>query len=81
MYKDWFNLAMLGLETQQVVWLRCMKLAAGGTAAQREASLMVSEKVEAATHAWMDSMTGASSGKIVRGYRTKVSANKRRLSR
>lgn len=81
MQKTWFNFAMLGMEAQQVMWLRCMKLAAGGAAGQREASLMVTEKAEAAVNAYMQLLTGASSAKVLRGYRTKVRANKRRLSR
>ncbi len=81
MQKTWFTLAMLGMEAQQVMWLRCLKMAAGGAAGQREANLMVSEKVEAAAKAYMQLLTGASSAKIMRGYRTKVRANRRRLSR
>ena len=81
MRKDWFNLMMLGLEAQHVIWLRSLKLAAGGAAAQREAGRMFVEKGEAAADAWMQLMTGASAGQIVRGYRTKVRANERRLSR
>jgi hypothetical protein len=82
MLKPWFDLtlnaAFLGLETQRVVGLRLMKLAAGGTAAQTEAQLMVSEKVAeaAATLA-----TGGSAHKVLQRYRTHVQANERRLTR
>jgi hypothetical protein len=45
MIKTWFDLtldaAFLGFETQRVVGLRLMKLAAGGAAAHTEAQLMV----------------------------------------
>jgi hypothetical protein len=81
MDKTWFNLATFGMEAQEVMWLRCMKLAAGGAAGERETNLMVSEKIDAATTAWLQMMTGASTGQILRGYRTKVRANRRRLSK
>ena len=50
-FKPWFNLAMLAAELQQVMWLRLIKLSAGGTNAYNEARLMTSEKVVAATQA------------------------------
>src|SRR3954453_22928934 len=43
--------AMLAMEAQQVVALRLMRLAVGGTAARPEARLMVAEKVAAAQKA------------------------------
>ena len=39
---------MLAAESQRVIWLRSMKLAARGTKAQREARLMITEKMAAA---------------------------------
>jgi hypothetical protein len=81
MQNIWFNLAMLGIEAQHVMWLRCLKLAEGGAAGRREAGLMVSEKVAAATTATMQVLSGASAGQVMRGYRAKVRANKRRLSK
>ena len=83
MLKPWFDLtlsaAFLGLETQRVVGLRLMKLAAGGTAAQTEAQLMVSEKVSAFIEASTALAAGGSPHKVVRGYRKHVRANARRL--
>src|SRR6478672_10120438 len=60
MYGPWFNLMMLGVESQQVIWLRLMKLAGGGAVADREARLMLTEKVIAASTATGRLMTGAS---------------------
>jgi hypothetical protein len=36
MLKFWLNVAMLAAESQRVIWLRMMKLSAGGPAAARE---------------------------------------------
>jgi hypothetical protein len=77
----WLDLAMLGVEAQQVIWLRLMKLSAGGSAAQREAALMVSEKVGAAAIATQKLMLGSSTLSVVRGYRRKVRSNAKRLSK
>ncbi len=75
------NTAFLGLETQRVVGLRLMKLAAGGTAAQTDAQLMVTEKMAAFAEAAVTLATGGSAHKVLRRYRTHVRANERRLSR
>ena len=72
---------MLGLESQSVIWLRLMKLAAGGPGAKAESDLMVAEKIAAAQNAGWQLMQGASPDSIVTGYRRTVRANKRRLSR
>ena len=84
MLKTWFDLsldaAFLGMETQRVVGLRLMKLAAGGTAAQAEAQLMVSEKMAAFAEAAATLATGGSTRKVIRRYRHHVRANERRLS-
>lgn len=77
----WLDYTMLMVEAQQVIWLRWLKMAAGGTAADREARLMVSEKMAAAGDAGMHMMLGASPDSVLRGYRSKVRANRRRLSR
>ena len=85
MLRTWFDLslntALLGLETQRVVGLRLMKLAAGGTAGQAEAQLMVTEKVAAFAGAAMTLAVGGSAGKVIHRYRKHVQANERRLSR
>lgn len=81
MFKPWWDVAMLAAESQQVIWLRCMKLAGGGAAAPREARRMVSEKLAVAAQAAAGAMLGASPGRTVKRYRKKVRANLRRLSK
>ncbi|MEO3387779.1 hypothetical protein [Mesorhizobium sp. CAU 1741] len=81
MHKLWFDMAMLGMEAQQVFWLRTMKIAKGGKLGEREARLMVSEKVMAAGETAQSLALGASPGSVVKAYRKKVRANARRLSR
>jgi len=77
----WYNLAMLAAESQRVIWLRSVKLAAGGEHALEEAQLMISEKAFAAFGAAGRLAMGDSPDRIVSGYRKKVRANARRLSR
>ena len=81
MFKTWWNVGMLAAEAQQVIWLRCMRLAAGGVTASAEAQRMVSEKVAAAVPAAAGIVMGDSAVKVVKRYRKKVRANRRRLSR
>jgi hypothetical protein len=79
-FSEWYGLAMLGLESQQVIALRMLRLAQGGPAAQAEASRMWPEKLAAAAHAGERLIKGDSSAKLIAGYRRKVRANARRLS-
>ena len=72
---------MLAVELQQVMWLRMLKLSAGGARAHDEAHLMASEKFVAATQAAGRLMLGDSPDRVVSRYRSKVRANARRLSR
>ena len=72
---------MLTVESQQVIWLRSMKLAAGGTKAEKEARLMVSEKMLMASLEGGRMLMGATSANVVKRYRSKVRANVKRLSR
>jgi hypothetical protein len=81
-----FDAWQLALEANTVIGLRMMKAAAGGPAAELEASRMVTEKVAAAfdLQAQLVSavLTGAHAGapsKAVAMYRRKVRANRRRL--
>lgn len=76
-----FEMTMLAFETQQAMWLRALKLSTGGAAGGREATLMVSEKVTAAQQAATKLILGAAPVTIIRGYRRKVRANVRRLSK
>ena len=80
MFATWYNLAMLVAESQQVMWLRFVRVAAGGPGAVDETNLMVTEKVAAATDAAVCLMMGCSPDHVVSSYRQRVNANARRLS-
>jgi hypothetical protein len=84
MFKGWWALsadgARLCLEAHHVVGLRLLRIAAGGTGAQAEATRMVTEKAEAFAEAAATLATGGSAQKILRRYRTRVRANARRLT-
>jgi hypothetical protein len=81
LHRSWIDLMMLAAESQQVIWLRTMRLAAGGPKAKGEAHRMVSEKVLAAGLESGRLVLGASAASVVKRYRTKVKANMRRLSK
>lgn len=81
MLASWFNLSMLAMESQQAIGLRLVRLASGGRGARDEARLMVSEKLASATHAAGRLMAGDTTDSVVSGYRRKVRANVRRLSK
>lgn len=81
MFKMLFEMSMLAFESQQVMWLRGARLAIGGPAADREAERMVAEKVAAAQQAVGKMMNGTAPIGVVRGYRRRVRANVRRLSK
>jgi hypothetical protein len=72
-------LMILAVEANGVVALRMMKLMSGDRDALKEASLMVSEKVDAAFEATAILMAGASGDEIVHRYRQHVAANAKRL--
>jgi hypothetical protein len=76
----------LGIEASTVIALRTMKIAAGGPAAQDEARMMISEKIEAGLDLQTKAMTGGlgftpegAANKTLAHYRRKVRANRRRL--
>ena len=73
--------ALLGFEAQRVIGLRLMKLAAGGPAAEIEATRMVGEKYAAMAEACVTLGSGGSAHAVVRRLRTHVRANQKRLSR
>ncbi len=76
----WVAGAMLAFESCEVIRLRWAKLAVGDHDAEREACLMVSEKLDAMFEAGASLMAGASAASIVGRYREHVAANARRLS-
>ncbi len=81
MYKSWLNMMMLASEAQQVIWLRTMKLAIGGVKAEREAQLMVSEKIMSAQTETLKLMMGGTFHGTAKNIRRKVRANRKRLSK
>ncbi len=81
MLKFWYNLTMLSLESQRVVHLRTMKLAMGGSEAQKEVQQMITEKIFASLRAAETFLNGGSTNLIVTQYRSRVRSNSRRLSR
>jgi hypothetical protein len=81
MFKFWYGAAMLSFEAQQVIGLRMMKLAMGGTKAQTEANLMMTEKVTEAIAVAATLMRGGSGHAVVAQVRRRVRSNSRRLSR
>lgn len=85
----WLQSMLLGVEAQQVMALRMMRLFAGGAAAEAEMWRMCSEKPAAAALAIVEASTAAATGRqgaaiargTIRGYRKRVRANHRRLAR
>jgi hypothetical protein len=78
----------LGMEASEVIGLRMIKAACGGAAAEREATLMITEKAQAALDAQFliaqSVLTGKghlAPGRAVALYRRRVQANRRRLKR
>lgn len=91
-FGNWAAIAMkstmLALESQQVIALRLTKLALGEPDSQREAELMVTEKVQAMVDsgqmmfkATLGGHADMGAGKVIEHYRTTVRANRRRLSK
>lgn len=78
----------LGMDSASVIGLRAMKIAQGGSAAGKEAELMVTEKMATAFDVQLQWMTGGfglnpatATRKAVGEYARKVRANRKRLSR
>jgi hypothetical protein len=84
-----FDMMRLGLEAQSVITLRTMKIMQGGAAAERETRQMVTEKMAAAIEAGAAVTAGMIEGqgratltrKAMKGYKRRVTANRKRLSR
>ena len=76
----WLAGAMLAFESCEVIRLRLAKLAIGGDGSDREACLMVDEKINAMFEAGASLMAGASAATVIGRYREHVAANAKRLS-
>lgn len=85
--KAWFEAAQFGADSQRVIAMRMMRLAAGGPLAATEAQRMVSEKVAAFAESQGVMMAALVAGqsfetaaaKAYAPYRRAVRANRRRL--
>jgi len=85
----WLQSALLVLDAQWVIGLRMARLFAGGAAAEAEMSRLVWEKLVAAAEAMSDAAAATAGGRsgvaiahqTLRGYRKRVRANRRRLTR
>ncbi len=86
----WFGLAWqsaeLAIEAQQVIALRVAKITAGGRQAEREAALMLTEKLSALAvtqhlmlNACLQGKPEKGAKRVVGYYGRRVGANKRRL--
>jgi hypothetical protein len=75
----WYVTTLLAMEAQEVIFLRMLKLAAGGPQAASEASRMITEKAAAGAAAATALFSGGSPHRITADYRRKVKANARRL--
>jgi hypothetical protein len=92
-WNSWFELsaqaARLGWETQNVMALRVMRMAAGGARGQAEAQRMVTEKFAARAEAQAAGAAAALAGgdghrvtkKVMGVYKKRVHGNRRRLAR
>ena len=89
-YAGWFGAGLdawtLGMEASTVIGLRTARIAMGAAGAEAEATRMVSEKMLAAFELQLAMMTGglgatplAGTHKVIRHYRRKVKANRKRL--
>jgi hypothetical protein len=76
----WFASTMLAFEACEVISLRLAKFASADHDNDREARLMLSEKVDAMFEAGASLMAGATAASIVSRYREHVAANAKRLS-
>jgi hypothetical protein len=83
------DMSRLAFESNFVIGLRMMKLAAGGQAAASEAQLMVMEKINTANALAVENAFALATGKSLHSvgkksiakYRMAVRANHKRLSR
>ena len=77
----WVSIALLAIESNQVIALRCAKIARGGAAAGPEMTRMITEKMLEGAAAAQTLMSGGSHEKVIASYRKRVKANARRLNR
>ena len=76
----WVAGTMLALESCDVMRMRLEKLAYADQEAEREAALMVGEKIAAGFEALSSWFAGATPAAVINRLREQVAANARRLS-
>jgi hypothetical protein len=85
MFNPWmklfFDTTLMMIEAQQVIVLRIMKFSFGSKGSVRETQRMVGEKMIEAGQAGLIIARGGTSHSVVRTYRGKVRANRRRLAK
>jgi hypothetical protein len=74
-------MAMLALESSDVIGLRMVRMAGGGDIAAKELQLMIAEKLDAGFEANATLLRGGTADAVVDRYRQHVTDNARRLSR
>jgi 5-carboxymethyl-2-hydroxymuconate isomerase len=88
-WKLWLDAWRMGLDAQQVIAMRLVRISTGGSMADAESRRMVSEKIAAVTAAQIAAATALASGKGIEAaasaalapVKRAVRANHRRLSR
>jgi hypothetical protein len=70
---------LLGIEANEVVSLRMMKITSGGPAAMIEIQLMIAEKMGAAAEASTSLICGQTPKAVVARFREHVANNRQRL--
>ena len=80
-FRLWHAMAMLALESSDVIGLRMVRMASGGDIAAKELQLMIAEKLDAGLEANATLLRGGTADAVVHRYREHVTDNARRLSR
>lgn len=79
MFLSWYSVALLTVEANKVIGLRCRAILQGGPRSIDEIHTMCIEKQQAYGEAYLAALSGASAIAIVQMFRTKVAANHLRL--
>lgn len=79
MNNPWYDATLLMLEAHDVMRLRTVKIAGGGTEALAEVHFMIAEKVGAAVEAFGAIVSGGMPVLIIERLRDQVAANALRL--
>ena len=80
MLKPWYCASLLAFEAHDVMRLRTMKIAGGGTDALLEVHLMITEKIGATVEALSSIMFGGTPMSVIERYREHVAVNAYRLA-